>query len=170
MQFPYRKILIVGCGGAGKSTLAREMGQRFGLPVVHLDRLWWLPGWQERSREEFDTLLEAELSKPAWILDGNFSRTFARRLQSADLCIFLDYDPALCMESIYKRVEQYRDRSRPDMTPGCPERVDPEFETWVRNFATNVRPSMLSILENSPVPVQILRSREEATTWLNSFL
>ena len=72
MQFPYQKVLVLGCGGAGKSTFAVSMGARFSLPVVHLDRLWWLPGWVERSREEFDGMLAAELAKPAWVMDGNY--------------------------------------------------------------------------------------------------
>ena len=52
MDVPYKRVLIVGCGGSGKSTLARHLGEKTGLPVVHLDRLWWLPGWVERSRED----------------------------------------------------------------------------------------------------------------------
>lgn len=63
--FPYRKVLIVGCGGAGKSTLSVEMGKRFGLPIVHLDKLWWLPNWQNRSEHEFDERLLDELQKTA---------------------------------------------------------------------------------------------------------
>ena len=51
MTFPYRKILILGNGGAGKSTFAADMGRAFSLPVVHLDRLWWLPGWVNRTQE-----------------------------------------------------------------------------------------------------------------------
>ena len=90
MRFPYRKILIVGCGGAGKSTFARAMGERFVLPVVHLDKLWWLPGWVQREREEFDALLQTELDKPQWVIDGNFFRTFERRLQACDAVVFLD--------------------------------------------------------------------------------
>lgn len=104
-SFPYRKILIVGCGGAGKSTLAVALGKKLALPVVHLDKLWWKPGWQSRTESEFDALLLPELEKPSWIIEGNFARTFARRLEHAELCIFLDYPTELCINSVYERAK-----------------------------------------------------------------
>ena len=79
MEFNYKRILIIGCGGAGKSTLARQLGKKLNLPVVHLDKIWWLPNWQNRTKEEFDILLKEELTKPCWIIDGNYQRTFEQR-------------------------------------------------------------------------------------------
>ena len=49
------RVMIIGCGGAGKSTLARKLGEKTGLPVVHLDQIWWAPGnWQHIEKPEFD--------------------------------------------------------------------------------------------------------------------
>lgn len=169
MKFPYKKILIIGCSGAGKSTLAVLMGKKFNLPVVHLDRLWWLPNWVERSREDFDLLLDKELAKSKWIIDGNFSRTFERRLQCADFCIYLDYPTQLCVDSAKKRAEIFCGRSRPDMTEGCNEKFDEEFESWITGFNEKTKPVMLEILNKSAVPYQIFRSREETADWLASF-
>ena len=77
------RILIIGCGGAGKSTLARKLGEKTGLPVVHLDQIWWEPGnWKHLEKPEFDERLMAELEKPRWILDGNFNRTMELRLET----------------------------------------------------------------------------------------
>ena len=81
------RILIIGCCGAGKTTLARELGARLGLEPVHLDWLWWRPGWRERGREEFDAELAELLRRPEWILDGNFQRTLPERLKFADTVI-----------------------------------------------------------------------------------
>ena len=75
-----QRILIIGCPGSGKSTLARRLSAQTGLPIVHLDALYWLPGWVERSREDFDALLQDKLEKPRWIIDGNYTRTLAMRL------------------------------------------------------------------------------------------
>lgn len=165
--FPYRKILIVGCGGAGKSTLAVALGKKLGLPVVHLDKLLWKPNWQSRTESEFDALLLPELEKPSWIIEGNFARTLARRLEYAELCIFLDYPTELCIRSVHERVEKYRGMTRPDMTEGCTEQVDPEFEAWIRSFDIEVKPKMLETMAGSGVPYELFRSREQAAEWLN---
>ncbi|MDE7405914.1 MAG: hypothetical protein K2M89_03455 [Clostridiales bacterium] len=168
-KFPYRKVLIVGCGGAGKSTLALEMGKRFGLPIVHLDKLWWLPDWQTRSEQEFDIILAAELAKNDWIIEGNFFRTFKTRLSAADFCIFLDYDTELCIQSVYARAEKYKGTTRPDMTDGCIEHVDDQFKNWITSFKEKVRPSMLSELKNGSTPYIVFRTREETASWLDKF-
>ena len=167
--FPYHKVLIVGCGGAGKSTLALEMGKRFGLPVVHLDKLWWLPDWQTRSQQEFDEILTAELMKNDWLMDGNFFRTFEMRLKYADFCIFLDYDTGLCLQSVYARAEEYKGKTRPDMTEGCAEQVDEKFKNWIVSFKEKVRPIMLSKLQNGSVPYIVFQTRADAADWLDGF-
>ena len=169
MQFPYRKILVIGCGGAGKSTLARRMEERFSLPVVHLDKLWWLPGWVHRTQEEFDALLAVELKKPCWIMDGNFVRTLPERLQACDCCIFLDLDTKTCLDSAYARAEEFRGRARPDMTEGCEEYVDPAFEEWILGFREKTRPEMLAHIEKSGKPCFVFGTRKEAHEWLDRF-
>ena len=169
MLFPYKKVLIVGCGGSGKSTLAREMGKRFSLPVVHLDRIWWKSGWVHITREEFDQKLAVELKKSAWIIDGDYSRTFATRLEHADFCVLLDLDTKTCLESAYERARLYRGKTRPDMTEGCEERVDAEFEQWVLRFKQDVLPGMLKLLGESGVAHRVFTTREEAYAWMNGF-
>ena len=167
-KFPYRKILVVGCGGAGKSTLAVELGRALDIPVVHLDRLWWLADWVHRTEAEFDRLLEKELAAPSWIMDGNFNRTFARRLSFAEFCIFLDYPTELCLASVRERCERFKGTTRPDMTEGCVEQFDPEFEAWIRSYRDDVRPAMLKTLIGSNVPHKIFESREQTAEWLAS--
>lgn len=169
MRFPYRRVLIAGCGGSGKSTLARAMGERFALPVVHLDRIWWLPGWQNVSREEFDERLEKELARPAWIIDGNYARTFVTRLARADFCVYLDIDEETCMRGAQDRVRRYAGKTRPDMTEGCEERMDAEFEEWIRAFQEKTRPVMLERLKESSAAHRVFTSREAAYAWMNGF-
>lgn len=169
MEFKYNKILIIGCGGAGKSTLACIMGEKFNLPVVHLDKLHWLPNWIERPTEQFDKLLLNELLKPQWIIDGNFNSSLDLRLKYADLCIFLDYDTDLCLKSVQERVEKYKGKTRPDMTEGCLEQVDDEFVEWINNYKQNVRPQSLQLVKNSKVDFLIFTIREQTDKWLDSF-
>ena len=169
MKFPYKKILIIGNGGVGKSTLASTMGKYFSLPVVHLDKIWWLPNWKTRSTEQFDALLCEELKKFSWIIEGNYKRTFSERLKYADFCIFLDYSTRLCLKSARKRANFYKGKTRPDMTEGCTERIDPEFENWIIQFKKEVKPKMLDELKNSKVPYKIFKTRKAAKKWLSLY-
>ena len=128
------RIIIIGCGGAGKSTLARQLGEKLNIPVVHLDKLFWKPGWVEETPEEFDRKLAAELEKPRWIMDGNFNRTMPQRVEKCDTIIYLDFNRFTCLMGVIKRVITSYGKSRPDMGEGCPERVDMEFLKWVWNY------------------------------------
>ncbi len=167
MHLKYKKILIVGCGGAGKSTLAVMLGQKLNINVVHLDKLHWLSGWIEREDTEFEILLENELKKESWIIDGNYFRTFEKRLKNAELCIFLDYSTELCINSVKERVDKYAGTNRPDMTVGCIEKVDDEFIEWVHNYNCDIRPKILNVLQNSNVDYLIFTSRKQTQDWLN---
>lgn len=133
------RILIIGCSGSGKSTLARALGKKLQLPVVHLDRLWWREGWENVTKEEFDTALAQELAKPRWIIDGNYSRTMEQRLEKCDTILYLDFNRWECLLGMFQRVLGNWGQVRPDMSDGCPERFDPAFVKWIWNFNKNNR-------------------------------
>ena len=122
-----KRVIIIGCGGAGKSTLARKLGDLTGIPVIHLDKLFWKPGWVERTPEEFDPIIRAEIEKDEWIMDGNFNRTMPQRVRHCDTVIYLDFSRTACLLGVLKRVLTTYGTVRPDMGEGCPERVDIEF-------------------------------------------
>ena len=162
------RILIIGCSGAGKSTLARKLGDVTGLPVVHLDSLFWKPGWVESTKEELDDKILSAMEEEHWILDGNYCRTLPMRLQYCDSVVFLDFPRWLCLWGVMKRVVSSYGKVRPDMPEGCPERFDWEFMIWIWNFSKNVRPRILLALENAPnVPVTLLRNRAEVSKFLD---
>ena len=164
------RVMIIGCGGAGKSTLARKLGEKTGLPVVHLDQIWWAPGnWQHIEKPEFDEKLALELQKPRWILDGNFNRTIEARLEVCDTVIYLDYPRLVCLKNWLGRVIKNWGRHRPDMTEGCNEWIDPEFVKWIWNFNKNNRARYYALLNNAgDKKVVILKSRRQAQKFLDS--
>lgn len=162
-----RRILVIGSSGSGKSTLARSLGEALALPVVHLDRLYWTPGWIARPREEFDALLARELAKDAWIIDGNYGRTLETRLARADCVIRFRFSRLRCEWGVLRRVLATYGKVRPDMGEGCPERFDREFIRWIWEFPKKDGAKADAVLARTPqVPVITLRSRRQADALL----
>ena len=135
-----KRILIFGNSGAGKTTLALKLGETLGMPVFHLDQLWWLSGWEHDSRENFDRKLAEILKRECWIIDGEYTRTLPERLKFADTAIYLDFSSIRCFRRVLKRIFTWYGRSRPDMPSGCPERLDWAFLCYVWNFRRRFRP------------------------------
>ena len=151
-----RRIIVIGCAGAGKSTLAREMGAILGLEVIHLDRLFWRPGWVETPREEWRAIQEGLVRHEAWIIDGNYGSTMPLRLAAADTVLFLDFPRLLCLVRVIKRWLAHYGRTRPDLGPGCPERIDLEFIRWIWNFRRRSRPRILANLADLPADKELI--------------
>lgn len=164
-----KRIMIIGCSGSGKSTLARALGEKTGIPVTHLDQLWWKPGWVESSKEEFDEKLSAVLSHDEWIIDGNYSRTLSHRLQRCDTVIYLDFPVWTCLWGVIRRVMSYYGKNRPDMGKGCPERFDWGFLVWIWSFNRKNRPRIRELLGQFPgKEVHILKSHRQVANFLKS--
>ncbi len=157
-----QRILVIGSPGAGKSTLAHALAGQTGLPLHHLDRMHWLPGWVERDRDEGRAELAEVLAGERWIIDGNYGSLLPMRLERADTVIWLDYPTRLCLWRVLKRWWQYRGKSRPDMTDGCPERLDPEFLLYVLAFRSNWRARNAQALDR--FDGQVIRLRSPAAT------
>lgn len=164
-----KKVIIIGCPGAGKSTLAIEMGKKTGLPVVHLDSLFWLPGWTQRPREEFDLLLQESLQKDAWIIDGNYGRTIPLRLAACDTVVYLDFPTIVCILGVIRRVITNYGKTRVDMGEDCPERFDWEFMKFVWNFNRRERKTLHKALNENPnKEIIILRTRRQVRKFLEN--
>ncbi|KFI56837.1 hypothetical protein [Bifidobacterium cuniculi] len=163
------RVAILGYGGAGKSTLARTLGERQGVPVLHLDRLHWLPGWRERDDEDMRRILEAFLHEhDAWVIEGMYTRfLFAERLELADTIVILDLPRLVCLARAWKRYRQYRGVARPDMTEGCEEKFDGEFVRWLLiGGRSRKRCSMMrAIRKQYPDKVVVLRSQRHIDRW-----
>lgn len=162
-----RRVLVIGSGGAGKSTFAHALGARLGLPVVHLDRLYWRAGWEETPLREWVPTVERLLAGDAWVIDGNYGGTMERRLAVADTAVFLDLPRWLCLWRIVRRRLRYAGRSRPDIAEGCPERLSWDFVRWIWRYPATRRPGVLARLAAAEgVRVVRLRSRQEVREFL----
>ena len=157
------KILVLGCPGSGKSTFARRLQEKTGLPLVHLDNVWWRADGTHISRDAFDRALEGLLAGEKWVMDGDYSRTYEVRLRAADTAIFLDYDEETCMTGIMARVGQ----NRPDM-PWTEDALDPELVAQVQNYRRDNQPALLALLQKYPEKQSLIfPSRQEAEQWLS---
>ncbi len=141
-----KRVIVIGSGGAGKSTLARALGVQLGLPVVHLDAHFWQAGWVESDKTDWLEWQRNALLEPCWIMDGNYGGTMDVRLAAADTVIFLDLPPALCVARALWRAVRHWGRTRPDMAADCPERLDLNFLRWIWNYPRNNRPVILEKL------------------------
>jgi len=164
-----KKVIIIGSGGAGKSTLARKLSDITGIEIYHLDKLFWQPGWISITREELAGKIKEIVARDSWIIDGNYSSTMDMRMEAADTIIYLDFASIVCIWGILKRRIMYAGKKRPDITEGCNEKIDWEFFNWVLSFRRRNRKKLLAMLhkyaENRKV--FILRSRREVDNLMN---
>lgn len=164
-----RRIIVIGSGGSGKSTLARRLGEKLHLPVIHLDRIYWQPGWVQPEPADWEKKLGDVLRGDSWVLDGNYSRTLAARLAACDTVVYLDRPRLLCLWRTLTRMLRQRGRCRPDMAPGCPERLSIEFLVWIWRYPSRSRHKTLELLEahRSSRHVVCLRSQAQIEAFLN---
>ncbi len=161
-----RRVLVIGPCGAGKSTLSVELGRRLALPVHHLDRLHWHPGWVEGDKDKLIEQVAAITADDRWLIDGNYGSTMARRLARADTIVYLDFPIRLCFWRALKRIWTWRGRSRPDMTEGCPERFDLEFLLYILRWNQGPRPRTEAILSSFAGELIRLKTPRALEAWL----
>lgn len=165
-----KRIMVIGSGGAGKSTFARKLGERLQIEVLHLDVFHWRPGWVAPPKDEWLKTVEGLIKRDSWIMDGNFSSTLEMRYGACDTLIFLDMPRALCLWRVLKRLVMYRRATRPDMAEGCSEKLDLEFLLWVWNYPKRTRPKVVEMMKSNPQGRKIvwLRSRSAVEKFLTA--
>lgn len=158
------RILIMGCSGGGKTTLAQKIVAFLDLPYVSMDReFFWLPGWVKRDRAEERALIAAKVAEDRWLIDGTGPSSFDLRLPRTQLVLWVRVPRWLCVWGALSRALRWIGRSRPDMAPGCPERIDWEFLRYIWTFEEKFAPRVLAgLAQHGPdVPVLQLKSRGE---------
>ena len=160
-----RKILVIGCPGAGKSVFARRLRDALGLPLYHLDLFWHRADRTTVSEEEFDKKLGAVLQEERWIIDGNYARTLESRLAACDTVFLLDYPLGVCLAGAAARVGTPRE----DL-PWVETEFDAEFRQWIEEFPQKQLPPIYAALRRcgSEKTVVVFKSRADADKFLAS--
>ncbi len=165
------RVLVIGSPGTGKSTIAREVARRAGLPMVHLDRIYHDPAEQffrDKPRwraHVVDQLLPAR----QWVMDGHYPATLPQRVAAADTVIYLDYPARLALVGILRRRFQPT-RDRDDMPEGWRERVSWSLFWSVLRFRRSETPKVRRLLATLGPSHRVvtLRSREDADRFLSA--
>ncbi len=165
-----RRVLLIGCSGAGKSTFAARLHARTGLPLISLDAEFWRPGWTMTPKDEWRDKVAMLANRDAWIMDGTFDSSLDLRLPRADQVIWFRLPRWRCLTRVVKRVALGHGRVRPEMAAGCPERLDLDFMRYICNFERDQVPAigkMLGLHGQHLVPV-IIRRDADARRFLDS--
>ena len=136
-----KKILILGCPGAGKSTFARKLRDKTGLPLYYLDMIWHKPDRTTITKQEFDAKLSEIIKQEEWIIDGNYGRTLEMRFKECDTVFFLDLPTNVCLAGVEGRIGSERD----DM-PWQDEELSAEFRNFIINFSRDEIPEINEML------------------------
>ena len=159
-----KRVVVTGSPGSGKSVFSVKLHEKTGLPLVHLDNVWWKPDRTHVTREEFDAALADILKEDEWIIDGSYSRTFEPRFAACDTVILLDYDAEVCLKGIADRVGQ----ARPDI-PWTEQSIDPELVELVKTYRERNLPTIRELFRRyADRETHVFHDRDEAQRWLDS--
>ena len=157
-----KRVMVIGSGGAGKSRFSLELARRTGLPVIHLDREYWQPGWQHMPEPEWEAKVATLVQGERWIIDGNYGGTMHLRIAAADTVVFLDIPRLVCTWAVITRWLRFRRSSRPDMAPGLNDKLDLAFLRWIWGYANTRRPGILPQLGELPATTRVVRLTSRA--------
>jgi adenylate kinase family enzyme len=148
-----RRVVVVGPGAAGKSTLARALGEATGIPVTELDQVFWRPGLAATPKEEWAAVQAELVARPAWILDGDLGPydVIEVRLRAADTVVFLDFSLVRCAWRAIRR-----------------SRENAGFWRWLLAYRRSSRPALLAaIAAHAPAArVCVLRTPRAVSRFL----
>lgn len=162
-----KKVIVIGCPGSGKSTFARKLHEITGIPLFHLDLMYWKADRTIVEKSVFLKGLQEAMEGETWIIDGNYSSTMEMRMSACDTVFFLDHDVDICIRGIRER----RGQPRPDMPWIEGEEDDEELMTFVRNYPVANKPEVMELLEKySSKRIYVFKNQEESNRYIQNLL
>ncbi len=169
-----KRIAVTGPAGAGKSRLSREIGAAWGIDVLHLDTLFWKPGWVETPAAEWEAAQRRELERDSWIVDAQYDDMIPEWLDSADLVVVMDASPLRCLWRVSRR--RLDGNGGPDAPagskPGPVHRSLAHFTRGQWHYRRTVRPKLLANLapRRRQQRVVVLRTADDAQRFVAHLL
>ncbi|NYI05546.1 topology modulation protein [Allostreptomyces psammosilenae] len=163
-----KRVAVVGCGGSGKSYVSRRLGQQLGVPVTHLDSVYFDDSWQPLPMPEFEAVQRRLVAEPCWVIDGNYNSTLHVRLAACDTVVMLDPSTISCLWGAVSR--QLRHGPGQHKERGVYNRVSWAVLRYIWGYRRSMRPRVLAkIRDLAPAHAQVVRltSRRQARRWLD---
>lgn len=161
-----KKVIVIGCPGSGKSWFSRALHDKTGIPLYHLDLMYWRADRTTVDKVVFRERLRSTIEKEEWIIDGNYGSTMEMRMEACDTVFFLDYPVEVCLSGM----EERRGKPRPDM-PWVEDEMDEEFIAFIKNYSTDSRPQVMELLGwYSDKNIVIFKTRAEADAFLKTMV
>lgn len=160
-----KKVIVIGCPGAGKTTFAEKLRDKTGLPLYYLDAIWHKPDRTHISREDFDERIKEIFAEDEWIIDGNYSRTIEMRLEACDTVFLFDLPTEVCLQGAIDRLG----KERYDV-PWVDRELNPKFREEIERFANNKLPEIYNLLEKhgQNKNIVVFKTREEADNYIDA--
>ena len=163
MKLDMKKIIVIGCPGSGKSTFSKKLNAKTGIPLFHLDMMYWSADKSTVDKVVFLQRLSEVLKKDEWIIDGNYASSMEQRMAACDTVFFLDYPLDVCLDGIKERMG----KPRSDM-PWVENETDEDFVEFIKRYNHDIRPIVLDLLQNCRYKnIIIFTNREQADEFLS---
>jgi adenylate kinase family enzyme len=160
------KVAIVGCGGSGKSYLARELGKILDAPVTHLDAAFYDDDWNALPMDKFAELQRELVAEPRWVIDGNYNSTLQIRLESCDTVVFMDVSTISALYGIFSRQLRHGAGHKGN---GVHNRIHWGVIKYVATYRRKMRPRVMAKIDefaSSRSDVVLLANRRQTRRWL----
>lgn len=161
-----KKVAIVGCGGSGKSYLARELGRILDAPVTHLDAAFYDDEWNELPMDGFTALQRELVAQPKWVIDGNYNSTLQIRLEACDTVVLLDVSTVAALYGIFSRQIRHGAGHKGN---GVHNRIHWGVIKYVATYRRKMRPRVMAKIEefaSDRADVVLLANRRQTRRWL----
>ena len=163
-----KRVLVIGSGGSGKTYFSTRLAEKVGLPVHHLDQVFWGRDWTPIGRDEYRAEVDRISGEPSWVIDGNYFSSFDIRVPKADTIVFLDRSPLLCVFRVFKRRIRYSGQTRPSMAAGNKEKLTWEFIRYILSYRRTRRQKIMELLGSAThANTVVLRSNAEIDCFIN---
>ncbi|MET7685663.1 topology modulation protein [Streptomyces sp. NPDC005423] len=160
------KVAIVGCGGSGKSYLARTLGKIIDAPVTHLDAAFYDDEWTALPTEKFTELQRELVAQPRWVIDGNYNSTLQTRLEACDTVVLMDVSTISALYGIFSRQLRHGAGHKGN---GVHNRIHWGVIRYVATYRRKMRPRVMAKIDqfaSGRADVVLLANRRQTRRWL----